>query len=73
MATMRPVFRFVLLVAIVGILLLGLVAGLAYQAMLAATIGGLMLTDWWKWTWVALLTLPIWLLYRAVFARRKQA
>jgi hypothetical protein len=39
--------------------------------MLAAAVAGLVVTDWWKWIWVALLTLPVWFLYRAVFVRRR--
>jgi hypothetical protein len=48
-----------LLVLLFGFVIFGLVAEFAYLAMLWATIGGLIVTDWWKWTGVVLLTLPV--------------
>jgi uncharacterized BrkB/YihY/UPF0761 family membrane protein len=61
-----------LLVLLFGFVIFGLVAEFAYLAMLWATIGGLIVTDWWKWTGVVLLTLPFWLAYRLASNRRRK-
>jgi hypothetical protein len=62
--------RIALVVLLLGFVIFGLAAGAAYVALLWATIGGLIVTDWWKWTGVALLTLPLWLGYRLASNRR---
>jgi hypothetical protein len=71
MAAMSPGVRVVLLVVVLAVAVSGLAVGVVYHAMLAAAVAGLVVTDWWKWIWVALLTLPVWFLYRAVFVRRR--
>jgi hypothetical protein len=62
--------KIALVVFFLGLGVVGLGVALVDLAMLWATIGGLVVTDWWRWAIVALATLPVWLAYRLAWIRR---
>jgi hypothetical protein len=69
MVAMSRVGKIALLVALLAFVIVGVGAALGELLMLWATIGGLIVTDWWKWAGVALATLPVWVAYRLALNR----
>jgi hypothetical protein len=65
-------FGVLLVLLLFGLVIVGYAGVIAYSAMLWATIGGLIVTDWWRWAVVALATLPFWLAYRLSRRRKRE-
>jgi hypothetical protein len=60
----RTALGWLILVVILGFVLLGGAAVVAYEVMLLLMIGGIFLADPWRWFFVALASVPIWMAYR---------